>query len=129
AAGGVVQVFTAEPPIAPDSSFGRASTGFGSDGQEQFGLTAGFAGQAIGGLLDLSHFKTDGYRDHSAAERTQFNGKLKWQPSAATQLTAILNMFDQPVAQDPLGLTREQFSRNPRQAVPTAFEFDTRKTV
>jgi iron complex outermembrane receptor protein len=129
AAGGVVQVFTADPPIAPQTSYGKASLGFGSDGQEQTGITVGVAGNEVGGLVDLSHFETEGYRDHSAAERTQFNGKIKWQPSTSTTLTGILNVFELPLAQDPLGLTREQFAQAPRQVVPRALTFDTVKTV
>lgn len=129
AAGGVVQVFTAEPPLLPQASYARASAGLGGDGQQQAGATLGIAGKEIGGLLDLFHYETDGYRDHSAARRTQFNGKLKWQPSGATTVTGILNLFDQPLAQDPLGLTREQFLQNPRQVVPAALTFNTRKTV
>jgi iron complex outermembrane recepter protein len=129
AAGGVVQVFTADPPLAPDASYAHASIGIGSDNQEQAGLTLGVAGEEVGGLFDLSHYKTDGYRDHSAAERTQFNGKIKWHPSVSTSLTGILNIFDQPLAQDPLGLQRAQFEQDPRRVVPTALTFDTRKTV
>ncbi len=41
----------------------------------------------------------------------------------------IANVFDQPFAQDPLGLTRAQWEANPRQADPAATLFDTRKTV
>lgn len=129
AAGGVVQVFTAEPPVSPQASYGKASIGIGSDSQQQAGAALGVAGQEAGGLLDLFHYETDGYRDHSAARRTQFNGKLRWQPSTATTVTGILNLFDQPLAQDPLGLTRGQFLQNPRQVVPAALTFNTRKTV
>lgn len=129
AAGGVVQVFTADPPVSPQPSITKASIGYGSDKQRQTGATLGVAGEGLGGLIDLFHYETDGYRDHSAARRTQLNGKLKWQPSAATTVTGIVNLFDQPLAQDPLGLTREQFQQNPRQAVPAALAFDTRKTV
>ena len=42
-------------------------------------------------------------------------------------LTLLLNSVDQP-AQDPLGLTREQFDADPYQTTPQAILFDTRKT-
>ncbi len=41
----------------------------------------------------------------------------------------MLNSFNQPLAQDPLGLTHAQFEQNPRQVAPAAPGFDTRKTI
>jgi iron complex outermembrane receptor protein len=129
AAGGVVQVFTADPPLAPEKSYAIASLGTGSYGQRQAGFTLAGGGSELGGLLDVLHYRTDGYRDHSTAERTQLNGKLKWRPSSSTTVTGLVNMFDQPVSQDPLGLTHAQFEQNPRQVAPVALTFDTRKTI
>ncbi|WP_194721763.1 TonB-dependent receptor family protein [Noviherbaspirillum malthae] len=129
AAGGVVQVFTAEPPLAPQKPYASASLGAGSDGQRQVGFTLAGGAETLGGLLDVSRYETDGYRDHSAAERTQVNAKVLWQPSSSTKVTGIVNIFDQPLAQDPLGLTRAQFEQNPRQVAPVALTFDTRKTI
>ena len=129
AAGGVLQVFTADPPLAPEAPYASASVGAGGDGQRQLGFTLAGGGGTLGGLLDVSRYETDGYRDHSAAERTQVNAKVLWKPSASTTVTGIINLFDQPLAQDPLGLTRAQFEENPRQVAPVALIFDTRKTV
>src|SRR5262249_3341778 len=55
--------------------------------------------------------------------------KLTFEPGPDTQVTMIGNIFDQPSAQDPLGLTRAQWQANPRQADPAATLFNTRKTV
>jgi iron complex outermembrane receptor protein len=129
AAGGVVQVFTNDPPLAPEPPTASLSLGAGSYGQRQTGFTVAGGSSELGGLLDVSHFETDGYRDHSAAERTQLNGKVLWRPSSDTRVTGIVNIFRQPLAQDPLGLTRTQFEENPRQVVAGALTFDTRKSV
>lgn len=129
AAGGVLQVFTADPPLAPQAPYASASVGAGSDNQRQLGFTLARGSETLGGLLDVSRYETDGYRDHSAAERTQVNAKVLWKPSGSTTVTGIVNLFDQPLAQDPLGLTRAQFDQNPRQVAPVALTFDTRKTV
>lgn len=129
AAGGVVNVFTAEPPLSPQESTTSVSLGAGSYGQRQAGFTVARGNSEFGGLLDVSQFRTDGYRDHSATERTQLNGKLKWRPSASTTVTGVVNLFDQPLSQDPLGLTHAQFEQSPRQVVPVALTFDTRKTI
>lgn len=125
-AGGVVQVFTREPPTKPEASF---SLGAGSDDQRLFGVSAGGGNETLGGIIDVSQYSTDGYRDHSAARRTTINAKLVARPSSDTKITAILNSFDQPLSQDPLGLTRADFESDPRQVTPRAIAFDTRKTI
>jgi iron complex outermembrane receptor protein len=127
-AGGVLQVFTKDPPVSTRPQFGL-SVGAGSDDQRQLGVSIGGGTETLGGMVDISRFSTDGYRDHSAARRTHINAKLVARPSSDTTVTAIVNKFDQPKAQDPLGLTRADFESNPRQVVPAAITFDTRKSI
>ena len=79
-------------------------------------------------IAGASRFRTDGYRDHSAATRDQFNAKLS-APVADGKLTLLANGLDQPESQDPLGLSRAQFEADPRQVDPSAILFDTRKSV
>jgi len=128
AAGGVLQVFTQEPPVSPTPRFG-VGAGAGSDGQRQIDLSVGGGNETLSGLLDVSRFRTDGYRDHSAAERNQVNAKVVARPSSATTITGVFNSLDQPLSQDPLGLTHAAFLSNPRQVIPAAIQFDTRKTI
>ncbi|WP_334186475.1 TonB-dependent receptor family protein [Noviherbaspirillum sp.] len=128
AAGGVLQVFTKDPPATGKPEFGL-SAGAGSDGQRHVGASIAGGTDTLGALLDVSRYSTDGYRDHSAAERTQINAKIVARPSADTTLTGVYNRFDQPLALDPLGLTRTAFDQNPRQVIPAAIAFNTRKTV
>ena len=124
--GGVVQVFSesgaAPPVIAPNLEFG-------SFGFQRYALNgAGVAG-AFNGMANVSYFSVDGYRDHSAASKTQFNTKLAYEINPANQLTLVANAFNQPDAQDPLGLTQAQVQQNPRQAQPVAIAFDTRRSL
>ena len=126
AAGGVVQVTTRDPRPGGGAQAGLA---LGSSGQRLLDASLDFGNDRLGGLVDLSHFETDGWRAHSAARRTHFNGKLVARPSSSTRITTLLNLYDQPLAQDPLGLTAEQFQSNPRQATSVATAFDTRKSV
>ena len=128
AAGGVLQVFTQDPPVSSTPKFGVAA-GIGSDKQRHLDLSVGGGSETLGALLDVSRFTTDGYRDHSAAERTQINAKVVARPSSSTRITGVFNSFDQPLSQDPLGLTRSAFSSNPRQVIPAAIQFNTRKTI
>lgn len=76
-----------------------------------------------------SHFYTDGYRQHSRAQRDSFNGKLNLSFGGAGKLSLMLNAFSSPEAQDPMGLTPAQFDANPTQATSVAAQFNTRKGV
>jgi iron complex outermembrane receptor protein len=126
AAGGVVQVFTEAGAPVPT---GALSASRGSFGATRVG--AGFAATQgpVRYTLDASRFETDGYRDHSAAQRDLFNGKWSWQAASATRVDAVVNVLDQPRALDPLGLTRAQFEADPRQAPAIAFTQDASKVV
>ena len=128
-AGGVLQVFTNDPPTKPEESYFGTTAGVGSNGQNQLGLSAGGGTETLGGVIDLTRYSTDGYRDHSAAQRTQLNAKVVARPSSDTKITGVLNIFDQPTAQDPLGLTRSAFNANQRQVDPAAITYDTRKKI
>ncbi|HRI18521.1 MAG TPA: TonB-dependent receptor plug domain-containing protein, partial [Burkholderiaceae bacterium] len=99
----------------------------GSDGlwQARLGVEAPLPGGWNLRLL-ASRFNTDGVRPHSAATRSLANLRLGWN-GAQDAVTLVANHVDQP-AQDPLGLTREQFDTDPFQTTPQAIEFDTRKT-
>lgn len=126
ASGGVINLFTANGPKRP-----AASTDFlsGSYGTRRFGMQVGGESGALNYIADWSQFHTDGYRDHAAANRQQFNGKLRWLAGDGTRVTLVANTLYQPETQDPLGLTAAQVSANPRQVDPVAIRFNTRKTV
>ena len=126
AAGGVVQAFSLQPPAHPIAS---ASFSAGSEGAQRLGLGASGQVGSASLLADWSRFQTDGYRDHSAARREQFNGIVRWRTDADTRITLVANAFDQPLSQDPLGLTRAQMQADPRQVDPSALSQNTRKTV
>lgn len=76
-----------------------------------------------------SAFATVGARPHSAARRTQVNAIGEWSRSEGERLRVVYNGLRQPLAEDPLGLTREAFARDPGSTDPAALSFDTRKTV
>jgi iron complex outermembrane recepter protein len=126
ASGGVISVFTEDPPDAPDLLF---SGGGGSYGTGVFGVKLGARTAMAGGIVAASEFVTDGYREHSSARRDLTNVKLVLDASPATRVTLIGNTQYQPETQDPLGLTRAEWSADPRGVDPVALQFDTRKTI
>ncbi|MFD0740176.1 TonB-dependent receptor family protein [Lysobacter koreensis] len=126
ASGGVLQLFTADGQ-AP-GSLGLALVG-GSFGQRRASVDAQGAHDRFDYNLGLSHFVTDGYREHSRARRTSLNGKANVAFGEASGLTLLVNALDAPDTRDPQGLTRAQFVADPRQAGAGAQAFNTRKSV
>jgi iron complex outermembrane receptor protein len=100
----------------------------GPDASRRLSLAAQGANDRVGGFLGAQHFRTDGSREHAAAERNWVHGKLRLD-AGATTATFVLDTLDAPNAQDPLGLDRAQFFDDPTQAAPQALAFDTRKSV
>ncbi|MEQ1766593.1 MAG: TonB-dependent receptor, partial [Methylotenera sp.] len=82
---------------------------FGSYGTKRQILNATGTSENIEYLLNVSNFETDGYRDHSKANKQAATAKFKINISGDTKLTTLVNWFEQS-AEDPLGL--------PRNAVP-----------
>ncbi len=76
-----------------------------------------------------SRFSTNGERRQSAAERSQLNTVAQWSPRENESVRVVLNALTQPGTQDPLGLTREQWQREPHGTDPAAMLFDTRKSI
>lgn len=85
----------------------------------------------LAGGLDLkasvSAMNATGFRPQSAADRQLAHLRLGWQGQADT--VVLLAGSHRQAADDPLGLTAEQFAADPRQTTAQALDFDTRKTV
>jgi iron complex outermembrane recepter protein len=126
ASGGVISVTTEDGPEIPAFNVDYFA---GSYKTQRLGAKYGGQWGAVNALGSMSHFETNGYRDHSAAQREQLNGKLRYTVSEDTSLILVANSLRQPQAQDPGGLTRAQVEQDPRQVVATAITFNTRKTV
>lgn len=126
AAGGVVQVFSRRGE-APGEAV--VETGAGRFGLRRHALSATGAPGGVSGALDASWLSTDGYREHSAAERRLLNATVASTAAGGTRWTIVAHGFEQPRAFDPGGLTRAQLETDPRQASPAALAQDARKTV
>src|SRR5262245_15271543 len=84
AAGGVINIITQsgaqDPGVGADVSFGSYGT------WRAAARAAGVRGNTDG-IVDVSRFETDGYRDHSAARRDQANAKVGVDMGGGTGLT------------------------------------------
>jgi len=126
AAGGVIQLFTADGTEPPQLRLGLAG---GSDGLLRAEANARGVTGALDYNVDFTHFQTDGYRDHSHAQRESGNAKLNWKLGEDRKLTLVLNTFNLPGAQDPQGLTPAQYLQDPRQASVPSGPYNTRKSA
>ncbi|WP_180170230.1 TonB-dependent receptor [Acinetobacter sp. YH12027] len=79
-------------------------------------------------VVSSSYFETDGYRDHSAANKVLSNAKLTWDLDDGSKVNWIVNHVDIN-ADDPQGLTREKLRQNPKQQVAFLKQFDVRKEI
>jgi iron complex outermembrane receptor protein len=124
--GGVIQLFTAtgKGPLQV-----RSAVAYGSFDTLRASLNALGSAGPFGYNLDFSHFKVDGFRDHSSARNESFNGKLNYSINDSNRLALIANVISRPDAQDPLGLTPAEFAADPESTDSAAIRFNTRKSL
>jgi iron complex outermembrane receptor protein len=126
AAGGVINVLTESGAREPGVSLDFAA---GSYGMLRGAVKASDRSASSDLIVNASRFGISGYRDHSSAARDQVNAKMNFGLSEATRLSLLVNAYDSPDVQDPLGLTRALYDADPKQVVATALTFNTRKSV
>ena len=120
AAGGVIHIITKDGPERP--TFG-VSTLSGSYGTRIQRLDAGGTVGKLNYVVDGTHFETDGFRQHSRAQRNNLRAKFRYDINRDASLTLLFNGENQPFAEDPSSLTRQQAREDPRLAVPGVFKF------
>jgi len=123
--GGVLQVWSA-PGRAGDPW--RLRVNAGADNTLSVGAQLRGAQGALDYNIAANHFRTDGWREHSRARRDSLSARIGGELGDG-RLDLLLNFFDAPDAQDPLGLTRAQATANPRQATAVAGQYNTRKSA
>lgn len=79
-------------------------------------------------VISTSYFDTDGFRDHSEANKTLSNAKLTWDLNDGSKINWMINHVDIS-ANDPQGLTRAQWKADPKQQVPFLKQFNVRKDI
>lgn len=124
-AGGVISVFTEKgKPGIQVTPYAEV----GSHKLKKYGVKVAGEQGKVNYVLDAGKLETDGYRQHSTAERENENAKLSLQLSPDTALQMVLNRVALN-AQDPAGLTAAQVQQDPTQAGGFTELYNTRKTV
>ena len=79
-------------------------------------------------VISSSYFDTDGYRDHSRAEKVLNNAKLTWNLDDGSKINWVTN-YVKIHADDPQGLNRTQWQQNPRQVNDVNNVYNVRKDI
>ncbi|EOR09753.1 TonB-dependent receptor [Acinetobacter sp. ANC 3926] len=79
-------------------------------------------------IISSSYFDTDGYREHSSAEKVLNNAKLTWNLDDGSKINWITN-YVKIHADDPQGLNRTQWQQNPRQVNDANNVYNVRKDI
>ena len=81
-------------------------------------------------IISSSYFDTDGYREHSGAEKVLNNAKLSWNLDDGSKINWVTN-YVKIHADDPQGLTRDLWQQNPKQIDPDIRDknFNVRKDI
>ena len=124
--GGVVQWQSAAPTPQPEAVI---QSSIGRDDSQALGMRLRGTSGDTGYNVAAQTFETSGYRDHSAARRTQLHGKFAFDLGSAGRLDLVASRLNAPGALDPLGLTAEQARQAATQASTAAYAFNTRKSV
>lgn len=81
-------------------------------------------------VISSSYFDTDGYREHSGAEKVLNNAKLSWNLDDGSKINWVTN-YVKIHADDPMGLERKDWQENPKQIAPYVknMGFNARKDI
>src|SRR5690606_2498608 len=120
ASGGVISL-TSEPP--PEEPFAELRVSGGRYDFQKLQFKAGGSGERVGYLLSVSDSKFDGFREQSRYENTQLSGRFNVDLDRDRQLLAVVNLTDQPVSDDPGGITAQMAAENPSAAWPANIAF------
>jgi len=80
-------------------------------------------------LLNISNTSVDGYRENSEFENKQFNGRFEYSLSDSSSIVSTIHHTDQPLANDPGGITAGDVTTNPRQARTQNLNFQAGEKV
>lgn len=126
ASGGVINIVSETAPKKPYLEL-RAAAGEYGYSKSQI-KTAGKAGR-LDYLLSASYLELDGYRDQSSAENRNFNSRFHWRIDDSSDLTAVVNLFDSPISDDPGGINAAAVNADPSQARDRNRQFDTGEEI
>jgi iron complex outermembrane receptor protein len=126
ASGGVISLTSEGGGSEP---YAQVRVSAGRYGFEKTQIKTGGETDRVNYLVSLSNQEFDGYRVQSAYENKQLTGRLGFDLGNDRNLLTVLNFTDQPVSDDPGGLTPAVAPVNPRSAAPNNVLFDAGESL
>ena len=126
AAGGVVEVRTADPPS--DAIAGRVTGYGGSYGLERWATAIGGTSGIVRYQGDVSRTVQDGFRRYARQRSTSGTARMLVTAERG-ELALSYTGYDTPIADNPGALTRAELAADPRQADPAQVRKRARKAV
>ncbi len=121
AAGGVIAVQTQAPPAQPLAGearliFGDEGSGTSLDNTSKWQVKLGGQSGRASYLASFARTNASGFRAYSSARLTNFIGASSYQLDRASSLRVLVNVADQPLAQNPGSLSLAMADTAPRAA-------------
>ncbi|RZG77380.1 TonB-dependent receptor [Acinetobacter sp. WCHAc060025] len=79
-------------------------------------------------VVSTSYFDTDGYREHGDAQKVLSNAKLTWNLDDGSKINWLMNYVDIS-ANDPQGLSQQEWKDNPKQVQANVLKYQVRKDI
>ena len=116
ASGGVIALESEGAGASPFSSSARVEGG--AFGLFRWASRSSARSGNLGGVLSLSRFSLDGFRDHSRAEALQIQGAVEYLLSGSSTVSVKLAHSGAPRADNPGALTLAELDTDPDAAAP-----------
>ena len=128
ASGGVISLTSEGGRDVPEAELRVAA---GGNGFEKSQLKFGGETERLNYLVSISDQQLDGWRAQSAYENKLFTGRFDVDLGKDRSLLTVVNYTDQPVSDDPGGLTAAVLTGavNPRSAAPLNVQFDAGESL
>ncbi len=126
ASGGVISLTSEGGRDVPQAELRVAAGGYGFEKSQ---LKFGGETERLNYLVSVSDQQLDGYRAQSTYENKLLSGRFDVDLGRDRSLLTVVSFTDQPVSDDPGGLTAAVAPVNPRSAAPLNVQFDAGESL
>lgn len=126
ASGGVISLTSGSGGAEPYAQVRLAAGGYGFEKSQ---VKFGGATDRVDYSVSLSDQKLEGYRAQSNYENRLLTGRFNVDVGGDRSLLTVVSLTDQPVSDDPGGLTAAVAPVNPRSAAPFNLQFDAGESL
>ena len=112
-----------------ENNFVNLKSTYGSYGMQNYQGSFGLKRLNSEALVHLNKISSNGYRDRSKIEQTNFLSRLRLKTKSVGVFSGSLSYTDSPYAGDPGGLTDQERNNNRSQARARNIDYDTYESI